>query len=87
MDLPHFLIYYMSIRTQSMLERSILGKSSINDIQKHHRRHQQSREYMKAELKKRDATKLFKYFAIKRSIKWYVIFLFALNMLSYFNTE
>lgn len=83
MDLHHFLIYSMSIRTQSMLKRSILGKSSNNDVQKHHRSHQRSRDYMKAELRKRDATKLFRYYAMKRSIKWYVIFLVTVNILSY----
>lgn len=55
-----------------MPEKSTLNPHSKSED---HRRHQRTREYMKAELRKQSATKLSRYFSIKRSIKWYVFFL------------
>lgn len=63
--------------TQSM-QRSMSKKSS-NGPDDTKMDHQQSRKGMKAALRKRDATKLFTYFAMKRSIKWYVELLFTFD--------
>lgn len=70
------------IQTQSMVQRSMSEKSRTvpHETEKdHRRRHQQRRKGMKAALRKRNATKLFKYFAMKRSIKWYVELLFTVD--------
>lgn len=66
-----------------MVQRSMSEKSRTvpHETEKdHRRRHQQRRKGMKAALRKRNATKLFKYFAMKRSIKWYVELLFTVDM-------
>lgn len=57
-----------------MPRRTMPEKSTMNPHSKpgDHRPLQSTREYMKAELRKQNATKLSRYFSIKRSIKWYV---------------
>lgn len=67
-----------------MPRRTMSEKSSNvpHDAHKDERRYQHSREHMKAVLRKRDPIKLFTYRAIKRSIKWFVIYLFTIDNMS-----